>query len=72
MVIDFGMLPPDINSARMHMGPGSGSRLVAAAAWDGLAAELHSAAAFYASVTLGLTVGWQGPASATMAAAAAP
>jgi len=46
--------------------------IAAAAAWRGLAAELHSAAASYRSVISGLTLGWQGPSSATMAAAAAP
>jgi PPE-repeat protein len=46
--------------------------LAAAAAWDGLAAELHSTAASYGSVITGLAVGWQGPSSASMAAAVAP
>jgi PPE-repeat protein len=45
----------------------------AAAAWDGLAAELSSAAASYRSVVSGLTRGpWLGPASTSMGAAAAP
>jgi PPE-repeat protein len=46
--------------------------LIAAAAWDGLAIELHSTAASYETAISGLTAGWQGPSSATMAAAAAP
>jgi PPE-repeat protein len=71
-VIDFGALPPEINSARMYAGPGSGPMLAAAAAWDGLAAQLHSAAAAYTSVISELTSGWQGPSSTAMAAAAAP
>ena len=70
--MDFGLLPPEINSGRMYTGPGSGPMIAAAAAWDGLAAELHSTAASYSSVISGLTAGWQGPSSATMAAAAAP
>jgi PPE-repeat protein len=70
--MDFGMSPPEINSGRMYAGPGSGSLVAAAAAWDGLAAELWSAAASYSSVISGLTAGWQGPSSAAMAAAAAP
>jgi len=37
-----------------------------------MAAELHSTAASYSSVVSGLTTAWRGPASATMAAAAAP
>ena len=43
--MDFGAFPPEINSARMYAGPGAGSMLAAAAAWDGLAADLHSTAA---------------------------
>ncbi|WP_415624199.1 PPE domain-containing protein, partial [Mycobacterium intermedium] len=47
--------------------------LAAAAAWDGLAAELAAAAESFGSVTAGLAGGpWQGPASSAMAAAAAP
>ncbi len=46
--------------------------LSAATAWDELAAELYSAAAAYASVISGVTSQWQGPSSATMAAAVAP
>ena len=67
------MLPPEINSGRMYSGPGSGPMLAAAAAWDGLAAELNSAATSYQAVISGLTVGpWLGPSSASLAAAAAP
>ena len=71
--MDFGMLSPEINSGRMYAGAGSGPMLAAAAAWDGLAGELHSTAASYGSEVSGLTGGpWLGPASASMAAAAAP
>jgi PPE-repeat protein len=72
-MLDFGALPPEINSGRMYSGPGSGSMLAAAAAWDVLAAELQSTAASYGSTVEGLTVGqWTGPSSIAMAAAAAP
>ncbi|MBS4729193.1 PPE family protein [Mycobacterium sp. SM1] len=70
--MDFAMLPPEVNSGRMYAGPGSGPMLAAAVAWDGLAAELYSAAAAYESVISGLAAGWRGPSSALMAAAAAP
>ncbi|PBJ34468.1 PPE family protein, partial [Mycobacterium avium] len=71
--MDFGALPPEINSARMYTGPGSGPLLAAAAAWDGLATGLASAASSYGSEISGLVAGsWQGPASVSMAAAAAP
>jgi PPE-repeat protein len=71
--MDFGALPPEINSARMYSGPGSAPLLAAASAWTGLAAELRSAAVSYASVVSALASDmWVGPASASMAAAAAP
>ena len=54
-MLDFGALPPEINSGRMYAGPGSGSMMAAAAAWDGLAAELSSTATGYASVISELT-----------------
>ncbi|WP_082995686.1 PPE family protein [Mycobacterium alsense] len=71
--MDFGALPPEINSGRMFAGPGSGPMLAAAAAWDALAAELHSTAASYGTTVDGLAVGpWHGPASAAMVSAAKP
>ncbi len=70
--MDFAVLPPEINSGRMYSGPGPDPMLEAAAAWENLAGELSSAAASYSSVVTGLTDGsWRGPASASMAAAAA-
>jgi hypothetical protein len=70
--MDFGALPPEVNSARMYAGAGSAPLLVAAAGWDGLAEDLYAAAAGYGSVVSGLTaVSWRGPASVSMAAAAA-
>ncbi|HEY1620373.1 MAG TPA: PPE family protein [Streptosporangiaceae bacterium] len=71
--MDYGILPPEINSARIYAGPGSGPLLAAASAWDGLAAELASAASSYNAVISELTEGsWRGAASASMAAAAVP
>jgi PPE-repeat protein len=70
--MDFGALPPEINSGRMYTGPGSDSMLAAAAAWNGLAAQLRSTAASYSAAVSGLTADWQGPSSAAMAGAAAP
>jgi PPE-repeat protein len=70
--MDFGALPPEINSARMYSGPGSGSMLAAATAWDSLSADLNSTLASYSSEISGLAGQWLGPASASMTAAAAP
>jgi PPE-repeat protein len=71
--MDFGALPPEINSARMYAGPGAGPMMAAATAWNTLAAELSSTAAGYESVITELTAEqWLGPASASMAAAVQP
>jgi PPE-repeat protein len=71
--MDFAVVPPEINSALIYSGPGSGPLLGAAAAWAALAADLNSTAGSYQSVIAGLTAGpWLGPSSASMAAAAAP
>ncbi|ORW90443.1 hypothetical protein AWC27_11145 [Mycobacterium szulgai] len=72
-MLDFGALPPEINSGRMYAGPGSGPMMAAAAGWDGLAAELGTAAAGYGAVITELTSApWVGPASTAMVAAATP
>jgi PPE-repeat protein len=71
-MMDFGALPPEINSARMYAGPGSGPLLAAAAAWDGLAEDLYSTAGSHGAVISGLTGdAWLGPSSVSMVAAAA-
>lgn len=70
--MDFGSVPPEINSGRIYSGPGSAPLLAAAAAWHGLAAEMHSAAASYSSAIAELRTLWHGPSSTAMAAAAAP
>jgi PPE-repeat protein len=72
-ILDFAMLPPEINSGRMYSGAGVGPMLAAASAWRGLAAELHASALSYGSVLAALTSEeWYGPASVSMAAAASP
>lgn len=71
--MNFSVLPPEINSARMFSGAGSTPMLEAAAAWKTLASELDSAAESFSSMTSSLaTEAWQGPASTAMLAAAAP
>ncbi|SRX91786.1 PPE family protein PPE25 [Mycobacterium tuberculosis H37Rv] [Mycobacterium shimoidei] len=70
--MDYGALPPEINSGRMYLGPGSGPMLAAAAAWDGLANDLYAIASAYGSVIAELRGLWSGPSSMSMAAAAAP
>ncbi len=69
--MDFATLPPEINSGLMYSGPGAGSMVQAAAAWDKLAARLRTAAADYRAVTAKLAAEWKGPAPSAMSAAAA-
>ena len=71
--MDFGALPPEINSGRMYAGAGAAPMMAAAAAWNGLGAELTATATSYQSAIAALTgEEWQGPASAAMAAAVMP
>src|ERR1700736_5545429 len=73
MVPAFSWLPPEINSALIFGGAGSGPLFAAASAWDGLAPELGASANSFDSVIAALTGGpWAGPASVSMAAAATP
>jgi PPE-repeat protein len=72
-MLDYGALPPEINSARMYSGPGSGAMMAAAAAWDVLANGLESASRGYSSVIARLQgEGWSGGASEAMSGAVAP
>lgn len=72
-MFDFALLPPEVNSARMYTGPGSASLRTAAASWQLLAVELHSAASMYRSVVMDLTsMQWTGSSSMSMAAAVIP
>lgn len=71
--MDFAALPPEVNSARMYTGPGTGPMLAAASAWDALAAELQATAAAYRSTIAELTGGpWLGASAAGMVAATGP
>ncbi|MDT5204496.1 MAG: hypothetical protein QOD34_1132, partial [Mycobacterium sp.] len=72
-MLDFGLLPPEVNSGRMYTGPGPGPMLAAAEAWDGLAADLGFTSSGYAATLTELTSGnWIGPASTAMMAAVTP
>ncbi|HEY0225325.1 MAG TPA: PPE family protein, partial [Mycobacterium sp.] len=70
---EFAVLPPEVISTQIYAGPGAESFLAAAAAWGGLAAELHATASSYSSVVSELVgESWEGPSAESMAAAAAP
>jgi PPE-repeat protein len=71
MSLDYGLLPPEINSARMYAGPRAGAMWAAAAAWETVAAQLGATASSFQTTVSSLTGGpWKGPASTLMAAAA--
>src|ERR1700743_255510 len=62
-----------MNSSLIYDGPGSGSLMAAASAWNSAAAELATAAQGYGSVVQELTSSpWIGPSSRTMLAAVTP
>src|SRR5947209_5530890 len=71
--MSFSLIPPEINSALMYSGAGSGPLLEAATAWDGLAADLEATATQYQTAITNLTTGtWLGASSTHMATAAEP
>ncbi len=71
--MSFSLIPPEINSALMYSGAGSGPLLEAATAWDELAADLEATATQYQTAITNLTTGaWLGPSSTQMATAAEP
>jgi PPE-repeat protein len=73
MVFDFGSRPPEVNSALIYSGAGTGPLMAASSAFNNLSSELTSNAASYESVISQLTGSeWQGPSSEAMAASAQP
>ena len=73
MVLDFAAIPPDITSALMYTGAGSGPLMAAAAGWSNLAAELSTTATQWESIITTLTTQqWTGLGSAAAAASAKP
>jgi PPE-repeat protein len=73
MVLDFAAVPPEINSALMYSGAGSGPLMAAATSWSNLAAELSTTASQWESIVTTLTTEqWTGVGSAGAAASAQP
>ena len=72
-MLDFGALPPEVNSDRLYAGPGSGPIMAAASAWQAMAGQLESIVRGYTAAISGLQgETWSGNASSAMANAAAP
>lgn len=67
--MDYGLLPPEINSTRLYAGPGSAPMRAAAQAWDTLSRGLYSTAAEFGCATG--TMVWTGPSAEAMRASAA-
>jgi PPE-repeat protein len=71
--MSFSLFPPEINSALMFSGAGSGPLMAASTAWNDLAADLESTATQYQTLITNLVTGsWLGPSSVQMASATAP
>ncbi len=71
--MSFMVFPPEVNSALMYSGAGSGPLMAAASAWNELAADLETTATSYQAVIQELTGGpWLGPSSVQMTSATAP
>lgn len=60
------LAPPEVTSTLIHTGPGAGSLIEAAGAWQRLAVELENSVSTYASTLTSLIESWDGPSATAM------
>lgn len=70
-MVNFSLLPPEVNSGLMYSAPGSDELGTAASEWDCFAAELYSTALSYDAVIAQLFANWPGPSAMWIAGATA-
>lgn len=58
--------PPEVTSTLIHTGPGAGSLIEAAGAWQRVAVELENSVSTYASTLSSLLESWDGPSATAM------
>lgn len=66
LAMDYGKIPPEINSVRMYAGFGADSMRAAAAAWGGIANELRAAATKAWRLTAGISDRWRDAAASSL------
>lgn len=66
---DFGALPPEVNSARLTLGPGPAPMMATAGVYSGMAEALNSAAAASDGSTTAMSASWGGVGSDSAQAA---
>ena len=64
--------PPEVTSTLIHTGPGAGSLIEAAGAWQRLAVELENSVSTYASTLSSLIESWDGPSAMAMVQSVQP
>lgn len=63
---DGSVCTPEVTSTLIHTGPGAGSLIEAAAAWQRVAVELENSVSSYASTLSSLIESWDGPSAMAM------
>lgn len=70
--VEYGAMPPELNTARLQLGAGEAPMLQAAAGWEAWAVALEAQAAELSSALASLSAAWTGMGSETGVAACMP